>query len=100
MKGRTMTWSLAALAMLAPWILVTATFAAGGESQGALVHVADTRHLTGFNLYFANLYNVDRMLFTVMAVGLTGLMGLSLGMLMDMMVSAIGLDLSKREAKE
>jgi hypothetical protein len=100
MRGRTLTWSIAALSMLAPWLWVAATFAAGGESQGALVHVADIRNLTGFNLYFANLYNVDRMLFTVLAVGLTGLMGLSLGMLMDMVVGAIGLDLGKREAKE
>ena len=100
MKGRTMIWSIVALALLAPWLLATGTFAAGGESQSALVHVADTRHLAGFNLYFANLYNVDRMIFTVMAVGLTGLMGFSLGLLMDVVVSAIGLDLSKREAKE
>jgi hypothetical protein len=100
MKGRTTIWSIASLAMLAPWLLATGMFAAGGESQGALVHVADTRHLAGFNLYFANLYNVDRMLFTVIAVGLTGLMGFSLGLLMDVVVGAIGLDLSKRDAKE
>jgi hypothetical protein len=100
MKRRTMTWSIASLAMLAPWLLATGMFAAGGESQGALVHVADTRHLAGFNLYFANLYNADRMLFTVMAVGLTGMMGFALGLLMDTVVGAIGLDLSKRDAKE
>ena len=100
MTGRTIARSVAAFAVAASCLLATETFAAGGESQGVLVHVADTRHLSGFNLYFANLYNVDRMLFTVMAVGLTGLMGLSLGMVMDMVVGAIGLDLGKREAGE
>jgi hypothetical protein len=100
MTGRTIARWIAAFVVVATGLLATATFAAGGESQGALVHVADTRHLTGFNLYFANLYNVDRMLFTAMAVGLTGLMGLSLGMLMDVIVGAIGLDLGKREARE
>ncbi len=100
MTGRSIARSMTALVVLAPWLLVTGTMAAGGESQGALVHVADTRHLTGFNLYFANLYNVNRLLFTAMTVGLTGLLGLSLGMLMDVIVGAIGLDLGKREAKE
>ncbi len=100
MTGRTIVRWIAVFAVMTPCVLATGTFAAGGESQGALVHVADTRHLAGFNLYFANLYNVDRMLFAVMAVGLTGLMGLSLGLLMDIVVGAIGLDLGKREARE
>jgi len=100
MTRRTITRLIAVLVVLAPWLLVTGTFAAGGESQGALVHVADTRHLAGFNLYFANLYNVDRLQFTVVSVGLTGLLGFSLGLAMDVIVGAIGLDLGKREAKE
>ena len=96
MTGRTIVRSTAVLAALAPWLLVAGMYAAGGESQGALVHVADTRHLGAFNLYFANLYNVNRVLFTVLSVGMTGAMGL----VMDAVVGAIGLDLSKREAKE
>jgi hypothetical protein len=88
------------LAAMAPWLLVAGMHAAGGESQGALVHVADTRHLGAFNLYFANLYNVNRVLFTVLSVGMTGAMGLGLGLVMDAVVGAIGLDLSKRQAKE
>lgn len=100
MTGRALICSTALLAALAPWLLVAGVSAAGGESQGALVHVADTRQLTGFNLYFANLYNVDRVLFTVLSVGMTGAMGLGLGLLMDVVVGAIGLDLGKREAKE
>ena len=88
------------LAAMAPWLLVAGMHAAGGESQGALVHVADTRHLGAFNLYFANLYNVNRVLFTVLSVGMTGAMGLGLGLVMDAVVGVIGLDLSKREAKE
>jgi hypothetical protein len=100
MTGRTIMRSTAVLAALAPWLFVAGTFAAGGESQGALVHVADTRHLEGFNLYFANLYNVSRWQFTAVAVGMTGALGLTLGLVMDVVVGAIGLDLSKRTAKE
>lgn len=74
--------------------------AGGGEKQGKLVHVADTRALHGFNLFVANLYNTDRLLFTLFAVGLTILMGLGLGLLMDFLVAQIGLDLTSRSVKE
>ena len=92
--------SITALALLVSSMFVTVAIAAGGESLGALVHVADTRHLTGFNLYFANLYNADRLAFSAMTVGLTVLLGLSLGVVMDVIVGAIGLDLGKRETRE
>lgn len=90
-----------ALAMgLALFLLPLAASAAGGEKQGKLVHVADTRDLSGFNLYFANLYNTNRLLFTIEAVLLTAFLGVSLGFLMDKVVGLIGLDLSKRSVKE
>jgi hypothetical protein len=100
MNGRLSARLTVTLAALAWCLLVADPIAAGGESQGALVHVADTRHLSGFNLHFANLYNTNRVLFTAETVGLTGFLGLGLGMLMDALVGAIGLDLGKREAKE
>ena len=100
MRGRSTAQYAVALAAVGWCLLVAETIAAGGESQGALVHVADTRHLAGFNLYFANLYNTNRLLFTALTVGMTGLLGLGLGMLMDVVVGAIGLDLGKREARE
>ncbi len=77
-----------------------AALASGGEKEGKLVHVADTRHLSGFNLYIADLYNTNRLLFTLEAVAITALMGLCLGLLMDWIVGAIGLDLSKHEGQE
>lgn len=77
-----------------------AVLAGGGEKQGKLVHVADTRALSGFNLFIANLYNTNRLMFTVVAVAITAAMGLALGLLMDLIVGAIGLDLSKHEGKE
>jgi hypothetical protein len=77
-----------------------AVLAGGGEKQGKLVHVADTRDLSGINLYFADLYNTNRLLFTVEVVLLTALMGVFLGWVMDKIVGFIGLDLSKRSVKE
>lgn len=68
--------------------------------EGKLVHVADTRHLAGFNLFVANLYNTDRLLFTLFALGVTAALGLTLGLLMDAIVSLIGLDLRNRGLRE
>ncbi len=77
-----------------------ASAARAATDEGKLVHVADTRHLTGFNLFIANLYNTDRVLFTIFAVCLTAALGLALGLLMDALVAAIGLDLGRRRVRE
>ena len=90
------TLVLGALLTAAP----LAALAGGGEKQGKLVHVADTRDLSGINLYFADLYNTNRLLFTLEVVLLTALMGVVLGWVMDRIVGFIGLDLSKRSVKE
>lgn len=90
------TAAVSAALLLAPTLLL----AGGGEKQGKLVHVADTRKLKGFNLYFADLYNTNRLLFTVEVVLITALVGLLLGVLMDFLVSRIGIDLRHRDEKE
>jgi len=85
---------------LAMTLMPMSVLAGGGEKQGKLVHVADTRNLTGFNLYFANLYNTNRVLFTLEVMLITVGMGIALGILMDKIVAMIGLDLTKRSVKE
>ena len=67
---------------------------AGGEAATDLVVVADTRVLSGFSLYLANLYNENVWMFAVWAVVLTALLGGFLGVSMDAFMSRIGLDLS------
>lgn len=94
--GWARTAAASSLLLLAPTLL----FASGGEKQGKLVHVADTRNLKGFNLYFADLYNTNRLLFTVEVILITAVVGLILGWLMDFVVSRIGIDLSHRDEKE
>jgi len=68
---------------------------AGGEGASDLVVVADTRVLSGFSLYLANLYNDNVWMFAIWAVVLTALLGGFLGVSMDAIMSRIGLDLSK-----
>ncbi|MEW5984709.1 MAG: DVU0150 family protein [Acidobacteriota bacterium] len=96
LRAQLTLWVSCVLVSLHPALLE----AAPAEKAGKLVHVADTRNLSGFNLFVANLYNTDRLLFTIFAVGLTAILGLFLGWVMDVAVSAIGLDLEKRHSRE
>ncbi len=91
---------VAPVAVAIPWLLTAVAHAAPAADEGKLVHVADTRALTGLSLFVANLYNTDRLLFTIFAVGLTAALGFGLGLLMDVAVAAIGLDLGKRHTRE
>ena len=79
-----------ALAVLWPRLAM-----AGGEKATDLVVVADTRALSGFNGYLAGLYSERPWVFAVWAVVLTTLMGVALGLLMDVIMSRIGLDLGR-----
>ncbi len=65
------------------------------EGGGDLVVVADTRVLSGFSLYLASIYNEDPWMFAIWAVVFTALLGGSLGVLMDVIMSRVGLDLTK-----
>ena len=80
----------ALLSLLPVW-----AWAAGGGGASELVVVADTRGLGGFNFYLATLYNQNMWLFATWAVVLTSLLGVCLGLLMDLIMSHIGLDLGK-----
>jgi hypothetical protein len=101
MESRSRAWRLVSAAFaVAFWLLPLVARAAAGEGEGNLVHVADTRHLTGFNLFVANLYNTDRLLFSLLSLALTAGLGLTLGLLMDAVVASIGLDLTTRQTRE
>ncbi len=78
-----------ALAALLPGL------ADAAEGAADLVVVADTRVLSGFSLYLATLYNDDVWMFAVWAVVLTALLGGTLGVSMDAIMSRVGLDLGK-----
>lgn len=82
------------LSMLPSWAW------AAGEKAGDLVVVADTRMLSGWNLYFATLYNENMWLFATWAVVLTTAMGMGLGLIMDVIMKRTGIDLSSRKIVE
>jgi len=73
---------------------------AGGEKAALIVIVADTRSLTGLQAWWGNLYNDSLLWFTVLTVLTIPIMGLLFGILADVVMKAIGIDLSSRELAE
>jgi hypothetical protein len=87
---------LAAAAML----VIPELVLAAGEPASLLVIVADTRKLTGWEAWFANLYNESHLYFTIVTVITIPIIGVLLGLLADLVMSRIGIDLKSRELSE
>ena len=88
---RLMSW----LAML---ILPVQLLAA--ESSDAVVIVTDTRKLHGLEAWWGNLYNESHLLFAVVTILIIPLCGVTLGLLADLVMSRLGIDLKNRTLAE
>ncbi|MFH2012423.1 MAG: DVU0150 family protein [Pseudomonadota bacterium] len=73
---------------------------ASGEKASPLVLVADTRNLTGWEAWFANLYNESHLYFAILTVVIIPVVGVLLGLLADLVMNHIGIDLTSRELAE
>ncbi len=73
---------------------------AAGEKANLIVIVADTRRLTGWEAWWANLYNESHVYFTAVTVISIPLVGLILGLLADVVMKRIGIDLTSRKLAE
>ena len=73
--------------------------AAGGKAE-QIVIVSDTRDLTGILAWWSNLYNESHLQFTILTVILIPVLGMTLGLLTDLVMNHIGIDLSKRDVAE
>ena len=80
-------------------LLPTLSFAAGGGGA-PIVIVADTRKLTGVMAWWANLYNESHLYFTILTIIIIPLVGVIFGVLADVVMHFIGLDLKSRELAE
>lgn len=86
----------AVISLLVPAIAL----AAGGGEIAPLVIVADTRQLTGLMAWWANLYNESHVYFTILTVVLIPTIGVIFGVVADIVMSHIGIDLKSRELAE
>ena len=73
---------------------------AAGPKAALLVIVADTRKLSGWEAWFANLYNESHLYFTIVTVIAIPIVGVLLGLLADLVMTHIGIDLKSRELSE
>ncbi len=86
-------WSLVAMVLLSPGFAL----AAGGGGAAPIVIVADTRKLDGIMAWWANLYNESHLQFMILTVILIPLTGVIFGVLADIVMGWIGIDLKSKD---
>ena len=87
--------ALVTLVLFAPSL----SLAAGGGGAPVVI-VADTRRLDGIMAWWANLYNESHMEFTILTIIIIPVTGVIFGVLADIIMGWIGIDLKSRELAE
>ncbi len=81
-------------------LLLPEIAAAAGPAAAPLVLVADTRNFTGWEAWWTNLYNESQLYFALLTVAIIPVVGLCFGLLADVVMKWIGIDLKHRELSE
>jgi hypothetical protein len=81
------------------WILPQQLLAAGGKAE-PIVFVADSRRYQGWQAWFTNLYNDSLLYFAVLTVLTIPVVGVILGLLADLVMARIGINLKSRAVAE
>jgi hypothetical protein len=81
-------------------LLLPEIVAAAGPKAAPLVIVADTRKFTGWEAWWTNLYNESHIYFALLTIVIIPLVGLMFGLLADVVMKRIGIDLKSRELAE
>lgn len=90
-----MWWMVATMILMAPSL----SLAAGGGGS-PIVLVADTRNLDGAMAWWANLYNESHFYFALATIIIIPVTGVIFGMLADVVMNWIGIDLKSRDLAE
>jgi len=70
------------------------------EPSDTVVIVTDTRKLHGWEAWWGNLYNESHILFALVTVIIIPVCGVILGLLADLVMSRLGIDLRSRKLAE
>lgn len=81
-------------------LLPQLVFAAGAPKGQNVVIVADTRRLDGIMLWWAQMYNDNHAYFTTLTIIIIPLTGVIFGLLADLVMNHIGIDLKHRDLAE
>ncbi len=73
---------------------------AGEKQEAPLTLKADTKNLSGINLFIARLYNEDRVLYATMVTLVMAVLGTSLAFVTDLVLKALGLEVSRISHRE
>jgi hypothetical protein len=87
------------LVLITLWLTAQTALAAGGGGA-PIVMVADSRKLTGIMAWWANLYNESHFYFTLLTIILIPLIGVIFGVLADIIMHFVGIDLKSRDLAE
>ncbi|MDQ7832907.1 MAG: hypothetical protein RDU30_14340 [Desulfovibrionaceae bacterium] len=80
-------------------LMPMAAFAAGGGGAGIVI-VADTRKLSGLMAWWSNMYNESHLYFTLLTIIIIPTVGVIFGVLADIVMHFIGIDLKHRDLAE
>ncbi len=86
------------LSFLALLLLPAQLFAAEGEDS--VVIVTDSRKFHGWEAWWANLYNESHLVFAIVTIIVIPVCGVILGVLADLVMSRLGIDLRNRTLAE
>lgn len=86
------TWLMLLTVALPEFVL-----AAGGGKIDNIVIVADTRKFSGWEAWWTNLYNESHLYFTLLTIVLIPVIGVIFGVVADLLMSMVGIDLKSRE---
>jgi len=81
-------------------LLLPEIVAAAGPKAAHLVIVADTRKFTGWEAWWTNLYNESHIYFALLTIVIIPLVGLIFGLIADVVMNWIGIDLKHRDLAE
>ena len=87
---------LVPLGLIAP-LYAMAAVPAGGD---AIVLVADSRHQSGWVAWWINLYNESHLYFAIATVVVIPVLSLAVGLLTDLIMTRIGINLKSRVLAE
>jgi hypothetical protein len=81
-------------------LLLPALASAGGGAVAHMVVVADSRKLDGIMAWWANMYNESHLQFALMTIVIIPVVGVLFGLVADVIMTWIGIDLKHRDLAE
>jgi hypothetical protein len=88
------------LAVLAACLALPGMASAAGPAAAPIVIVSDTRKYDGLMKWWGDIYNDSHVTFTILTCVMIPLVGCALGLLADVVMGWVGIDLRKRQLAE